>query len=112
MANAGVCSVQRWDEVTPELWDTVIGINLTGVWNTCVAAIPHLLDAGGGSIILISSVAGLKGQPFLTPYVASKHGLVGDHAQPGQRAGLQAHPGQLAPPDRGRHPDAGGPWRA
>jgi SDR family mycofactocin-dependent oxidoreductase len=77
VANAGVCSIQRWDEVTPELWDTVVGINLTGVWNTCVASIPHLLEAGGGSMILVSSTAGLKGQPFLTPYVASKHGLVG-----------------------------------
>ena len=77
VANAGVCSIQRWDEVTPELWETVIGINLTGVWNTCTAAIPHLLERDGGSMILISSTAGLKGQPFLTPYVASKHGLVG-----------------------------------
>ena len=42
VANAGVCTVQRWDEVTPAVWDTVIGINLTGAWNTCVAAIPHL----------------------------------------------------------------------
>ena len=77
VANAGVCSIQRWDEVTPALWDTVIGINLTGVWNTCTAAIPHLVARGGGSLILVSSAAGLKGQPFLTPYVASKHGLVG-----------------------------------
>jgi len=77
VANAGVCSIQRWDEVTPEIWDTVIGINLTGTWNTCTAAIPHLVEAGGGSLILISSVAGLKGQPFLAPYVASKHGTVG-----------------------------------
>ncbi len=77
VANAGVCTIQRWDEVTPEVWDTVIGINLTGTWNTCTAAIPHLITAGGGSMILISSVAGLKGQPFLAPYVASKHGMVG-----------------------------------
>jgi len=77
VANAGVCSVQRWDEVTPQLWDTILGVNLTGAWNTCVASLPHLLDSGGGSVILISSVAGLKGQPFFTPYVASKHGLVG-----------------------------------
>jgi len=76
VANAGVCSVQRWDEVTPQLWEAILGVNLTGAWNTCVASIPHLL-AGGGSIILVSSVAGLKGQPFFTPYVASKHGLVG-----------------------------------
>jgi SDR family mycofactocin-dependent oxidoreductase len=77
VANAGVCTVQRWNEVTPEVWGAVIGTNLTGAWNTCVASIPHLLDAGAGSIILISSTAGLKGQPFFAPYVASKHGMVG-----------------------------------
>ena len=77
VANAGVCTIQRWDEVTPAVWDAVIGTNLTGAWNTCVASIPHLLEAGSGSIILISSTAGLKGQPFLAPYVVSKHGMVG-----------------------------------
>ena len=40
VANAGVCTIQRWDEVTPEVWDTVIGINLTGVWNTCFVTDP------------------------------------------------------------------------
>jgi SDR family mycofactocin-dependent oxidoreductase len=77
VANAGVCTIQRWDELTAAVWDTVVGINLTGTWNTCVAAIPHLIGSGGGSVVLISSVAGLKGQPFLAPYVASKHGMVG-----------------------------------
>jgi len=77
VANAGVVSTQRWDEITPELWETVIGINLTGVWNTCQAALPHVVATGGGSMILISSTSGLKGLPFLTPYVASKHGVVG-----------------------------------
>jgi SDR family mycofactocin-dependent oxidoreductase len=77
VANAGVCTVQRWDEVTADIWDAVIGVNLTGTWNTCAASLPHLIDGGGGSLILISSVAGLKGQPFLAPYVASKHGMVG-----------------------------------
>ncbi|MBF6555222.1 MAG: mycofactocin-coupled SDR family oxidoreductase [Acidimicrobiales bacterium] len=77
VANAGVCTVQRWDEVTPAVWDAVIGTNLTGAWHTCVASIPHLLDTGAGSIILISSTAGLKGQPFFAPYAASKHGMVG-----------------------------------
>ena len=42
-ANAGICTLQEWDEVTPEIWQETIDINLTGVWNTCVAAIPHLL---------------------------------------------------------------------
>lgn len=42
-----------------------------------VAASPHLIAAGGGSIICISSTAGIKGLPFLAPYVAAKHGMVG-----------------------------------
>jgi SDR family mycofactocin-dependent oxidoreductase len=77
VANAGICTMQSWDEIVPAVWNEVIGINLTGTWNTCAASIPHLIDAGGGSLILISSVAGLKGQPLLLPYVAAKHGVVG-----------------------------------
>jgi NAD(P)-dependent dehydrogenase (short-subunit alcohol dehydrogenase family) len=42
-----------------------------------VAAVPHLIAAGGGSIICTSSTAGIKGLPFLGPYVAAKHGVVG-----------------------------------
>ncbi|MGD9996833.1 MAG: mycofactocin-coupled SDR family oxidoreductase [Ilumatobacteraceae bacterium] len=77
VANAGICTMQHWDAVSDDVWRDTIDINLTGVWNSCRPAIPHLIDRGGGSIVLISSVAGLKGQPFLTPYVAAKHGVVG-----------------------------------
>ncbi|GGM80895.1 3-ketoacyl-ACP reductase [Thermopolyspora flexuosa] len=77
VANAGICIIKSWDEVTPEIWRDTIDINLTGVWNTVQLAAPHLIAAGGGSIIITSSAAGLKGLPFLAPYAASKHGLVG-----------------------------------
>jgi SDR family mycofactocin-dependent oxidoreductase len=78
VANAGICVFGPWDEMTPEIWQTTIDINLTGVWNTVQLAAPHLIAGGrGGSIVLTSSTAGLKGQPFLTPYVAAKHGVVG-----------------------------------
>jgi SDR family mycofactocin-dependent oxidoreductase len=77
VANAAVCTVQTWDKVTPQLWQDTIQINLTGVWNTCFVTAPHLIEAGGGAIIIKSSVAGLVGQPFLAPYVAAKHGVVG-----------------------------------
>ena len=77
VANAGVCTVQPWDEVTPQVWRDTIDTNLTGVWNTCVHAAPHLIDGGGGSMILTSSTAGHKGMPFVGPYVAAKHGIVG-----------------------------------
>ena len=76
-ANAGIYTVQSWDQVTPQVWQDTIDTNLTGVWNTMVVAIPHLIAAGGGSIIATSSTAGLKGMPFLAPYVATKHAVVG-----------------------------------
>jgi SDR family mycofactocin-dependent oxidoreductase len=76
-ANAGICSVQTWDEVDPQIWQDTLDTNLTGVWNTMVTAVPHLITCGGGSIIATSSTAGLKGLPFVAPYVAAKHGVVG-----------------------------------
>ncbi len=76
VANAGVLTVGTWDTTTPEQWRTVVDINLIGTWNTCAAALPHLVERGG-SLILISSAAGLKGTPLHLPYTATKHGVVG-----------------------------------
>ena len=76
VANAGVLTVGTWDSTTSEQWRTVVDVNLIGTWNTCAAALPHLVDAGG-SLILISSSAGIKGTPLHLPYTASKHGVVG-----------------------------------
>jgi SDR family mycofactocin-dependent oxidoreductase len=77
VANAGICTVQSWDEVTPAVWQDTLDTNLTGVWNTMTVSAPHLIAAGGGSIVCISSTAGIKGLPYLAPYVAAKHGMVG-----------------------------------
>ena len=77
VGNAGICIPAELADVTPEIWRDTIDINLTGVWNTVQLTAPHLIAAGGGSIILTSSAAGLKGLPFLAPYVAAKHGVVG-----------------------------------
>jgi SDR family mycofactocin-dependent oxidoreductase len=76
VANAGVLTVGTWDTTTPEQWRTVVDVNLIGTWNTCSAALPHLVEHGG-SLVNISSAAGLKGTPLHTPYTASKHGVVG-----------------------------------
>jgi SDR family mycofactocin-dependent oxidoreductase len=76
-ANAGICTVQPWEQVTPAVWQDTLDTNLTGVWNTMVVSAPHLIAAGGGSIICTSSTAGIKGLPYLAPYVAAKHGVVG-----------------------------------
>lgn len=77
VANAAVCTVQEWDQVTPAVWELTLATNLTGTWYTCRASIPHLEAAGGGSIVLVSSAAGLSGPPLLLPYAVSKHGVVG-----------------------------------
>ncbi len=65
-ANAGIASFGPADELDETTWRDMIDINLTGMWNTCKAAIPHLVEGGrGGSIVITSSDAGLKGFPNL-----------------------------------------------
>jgi SDR family mycofactocin-dependent oxidoreductase len=76
VANAGVLSWGRIWELTDEQWDTVIGVNLTGTWRTLRATVPAMFEAGnGGSIVVVSSSAGLKATPGNGHYSASKHGL-------------------------------------
>jgi SDR family mycofactocin-dependent oxidoreductase len=78
VANAGVLGWGRVWELTDEQWDTVIGVNLTGTWRTLRAAIPAIIDAGnGGSIVVVSSAAGVKATPGNGHYAATKYGLVG-----------------------------------
>ena len=77
VANAGVLSWGRLWEMSEEQWDTVIDVNLNGTWRTIRAAVPAMIEAGnGGSIIIVSSSAGLKATPGNGHYSASKHGLV------------------------------------
>ena len=78
VANAGVMSAGRAWELSEEEWDVVMDVNLKGVWNTARAAIPGMIEAGsGGSIVMISSAAGIRGHVPYAHYVASKHGVVG-----------------------------------
>jgi NAD(P)-dependent dehydrogenase (short-subunit alcohol dehydrogenase family) len=64
-------------EHTREEFERLISINVTGVFMGLKAAVPVMAKSGGGSIIAVSSIAGLKGFPLLGPYVTSKHALVG-----------------------------------
>ncbi|HEX4433020.1 MAG TPA: mycofactocin-coupled SDR family oxidoreductase [Frankiaceae bacterium] len=78
VANAGILSWGNAWELSTEAWNELIDINLTGVFHTIKATVPHMISAkNGGSIILTSSSAGLKGQPFTLAYTAAKHGVVG-----------------------------------
>lgn len=77
LANAGVFEIQPALEVSDDAWREMIDINLTGVWNTCKVALPHLIGGRGGAMVLTSSTAGLKGTPNTIHYTAAKHGVVG-----------------------------------
>ena len=77
-ANAGIFTLGPAHELSRSDWDDVIGTNLTGVWKTCRAVIPHMIERGeGGSIIITSSTAGIKGYANTAHYTASKHAVVG-----------------------------------
>lgn len=77
-ANAGILIMGAAHEQTEEQWQTMIGVNLTGVWHTVKAAIPTLIEQGrGGSIVITSSLMGLKGAAWAIGYVAAKFGVVG-----------------------------------
>ena len=100
VANAGISGyggVERG--LSDAAWRNVVDTNLTGAWNTCAAALPHVIAGGrGGSVILTSSVGGLRGIRNLVHYTAAKHGLTGlmrtlalEHAHQSIRVNL-VHP--------------------
>jgi (+)-trans-carveol dehydrogenase len=77
-ANAGIVSGGASWRLSEQQWRDVIDVNLTGVWHTTKAVIPAMIEAGrGGSIIITSSIAGLRGSRNISHYAASKHGIVG-----------------------------------
>lgn len=76
--NAGIEGVPaEIQDGLEEDWDRTINVNLKGVWSCMKYQIPIMLEQGGGSIVNCASIAGLVGFPNLTPYVASKHAVVG-----------------------------------
>ena len=79
LANAGIASLGGpVEKMSQDNWKHTIDINLTGLWNTARAAIPHLIAGGqGGSIVLTSSVGGMHAMPNMSHYVSAKHGVVG-----------------------------------
>lgn len=78
-ANAGIGNGgQTLDKTHEDDWRDMIDVNLSGVWKTVKTGVPHLISQGqGGSIILTSSVGGLKAYPHTGHYIAAKHGVVG-----------------------------------
>jgi SDR family mycofactocin-dependent oxidoreductase len=76
-ATAGITSRGVATDMSEQVWQTMLDVNLTGVWRTCKVAVPHLIARGSGSVILVSSIAGLRGLVGVAHYTAAKHGVVG-----------------------------------
>jgi SDR family mycofactocin-dependent oxidoreductase len=77
VANAGIVSWAAVQELSDAQWTEMIDINLTGTWRTLKAVVPSMLEAGGGSIVITNSGAGISGPNNLAHYASAKHGLVG-----------------------------------
>ncbi|MDC3724186.1 MULTISPECIES: mycofactocin-coupled SDR family oxidoreductase [unclassified Rhodococcus (in: high G+C Gram-positive bacteria)] len=79
VANAGIGTGGAMLHETDEFdWQEMLDINLSGVWKSIKAGVPHMIAGGnGGSIVLTSSVGGLKAYPTMGPYISAKHGVVG-----------------------------------
>jgi len=79
VANAGIGNAgNKLHKIPEHIWRDMIDVNLSGVWKSVKAAVPHILAGGrGGSIILTSSVGGMKAHPHTGHYIAAKHGVVG-----------------------------------
>ncbi|MET7770887.1 mycofactocin-coupled SDR family oxidoreductase [Nocardia sp. NPDC005366] len=114
VANAGVITFHHSSlDITEEVYDLVVDVNQKGVWNTIQATAPSMIEAKrGGSIIITSSAAGIRGQAPYAHYAASKHAIVGmakSFANEFGRHGIRVntiHPtGVLTA--MGTHPDAG-----
>ncbi|VTU18794.1 D-beta-hydroxybutyrate dehydrogenase [Variovorax sp. SRS16] len=75
--NAGQAESAPFLKTSAELWQRMLGVNLTGSFLCAQAALPDMLQAGWGRIVNIASTAGQKGYPYVSAYTAAKHGVVG-----------------------------------
>jgi NAD(P)-dependent dehydrogenase (short-subunit alcohol dehydrogenase family) len=104
---AGILRTAHTHEHSLEVWDQVLAVNLTGTFLFCRAAIPALLDGGGGAIVNTSSTAALAGHPWAAAYSASKGGVLAltkvlavEYAKQGLRANAVC-PGSIETPITG-----------
>lgn len=75
-ANAGVAGTGNAADITEDLWDRVIDINLKGVWLSAKYVLPHMIERGSGVIINQASMGGLVGIDNIFPYTAAKGGVI------------------------------------
>jgi 3-oxoacyl-[acyl-carrier protein] reductase len=76
VCNAGIWRGAPVEEISEELWDSTMAINLKGTWSVCRAAIPVMKQKGFGRIVIVSSTAGQRGEAGVSNYAASKGGQI------------------------------------
>jgi 3-oxoacyl-[acyl-carrier protein] reductase len=76
VCNAGIWEGGSIDEMTEDVWDRTIDLNLKGTWTVCRAAVPHMKRQGMGRIVIVSSTAGQRGEANVSNYAASKGGQI------------------------------------
>ena len=76
VCNAGIWEGGPIDEMTEDVWDRTIGLNLKGTWTVCRAAVPHMKRQKFGRIVIVSSTAGQRGEANVSNYAASKGGQI------------------------------------
>jgi NAD(P)-dependent dehydrogenase (short-subunit alcohol dehydrogenase family) len=77
VANAGGAQSAPAEKVSYELWTKTLNVNLTGAFLSVKPALLGMREQGWGRIIFVASTAGLKAYPYVAPYVAAKHGVIG-----------------------------------
>jgi NAD(P)-dependent dehydrogenase (short-subunit alcohol dehydrogenase family) len=77
VTSAGLECFKPFLKVDLETWNRVLEVNLTGTFHCCQAVVPHMVEAGWGRIVTISSSSAQGGQQLMSPYVASKAGVIG-----------------------------------
>ena len=75
--NAGIGDSAPFQRTKRDAWDRIIATNLTALFDGAQLALPDLLQGEDKRLVIVASVAGLKGAPYAAPYAASKHGAVG-----------------------------------
>jgi 3-oxoacyl-[acyl-carrier protein] reductase len=76
VCNAGIWEGASIDQMTEEVWDRTMDLNLKGTWAACRSAVPHMKKNGFGRIVIVSSTAGQRGEANVSNYAASKGGQI------------------------------------
>ena len=108
VTSAGIDSFEPFTDITPETWDRILAVNLTGTFHCIQAAVPDMLAAGWGRIVTISSSSAQSGAPNMAHYVASKGGVIGLTKALARRARAAA----ASPSTRSRRASSTRRWRA